>query len=266
MIAVALTLSIYGFLAVFLVMTALWLLGIRNRNFSYVDVGWSANFALLAVLYAAVGGGWPTRSWVIAAMFSLWSLRLAGHLAKRIAGQPEEGRYVELRRKWGAAGGNLNWKFFLFFQFQAVLNVVLALPLLIACINPEPRLHLLELIGVIVWLCGLIGESIADGQLAAFKRDPANRGKVCAVGLWRYSRHPNYFFEWLIWVAYAVFALASPGGWLALAMPALMLHFLINVTGVRATEDQALRSKGEQYREYQRRTSMFVPLPPRTPQ
>src|SRR5688572_13841399 len=134
-----------GTLAVFLVMTALWLLGIRNKNFSFVDVGWSANFTLLAVIYAALAGGWPTRKWVIAAMFSLWSLRLAGHLAKRIIGEPEEGRYVELRRKWA---NNLYPMFFGFFQLQAALNVILVLPLLIACLNPEPRLHLLEVIGV----------------------------------------------------------------------------------------------------------------------
>ena len=256
----ALVLAALGMLAVFLVMTALWLLGIRNRNFSYVDIGWSANFTLLAVMYATLAEGWQTRKWVIAAMFSLWSLRLAGHLAKRIVGEPEEGRYQELRRNWA---NNLNPMFFGFFQLQALLNVVLALPMLIACLNPEPELHILEVVGVAIWLMGLLGESIADGQLAAFKRDASNRGKVCDVGLWRYSRHPNYFFEWTIWIGYAVFALASPWGWLALSMPALMLHFLINVTGVKATEEQALRSKGELYREYQRRTSMFVPLPPR---
>jgi steroid 5-alpha reductase family enzyme len=123
----------------------------------------------------------------------------------------------------------------------------------------------LEAAGVAIWLVGLIGESIADGQLAAFKADASNHGRVCDVGLWRYSRHPNYFFEWTIWIGYAVFALASPWGWLALAMPALMLHFLINVTGVKATEEQALRSKGERYREYQQRTSMFIPLPRKSP-
>lgn len=254
----ALSLVALGTLLVFLIMTALWLLGIRNRNFSYVDIGWSGNFALLAVLYAALAPGWETRKWVIAAMYTLWSVRLAGHLAKRIIGEPEEGRYVELRQRWAA---NLNAKFFGFFQLQAVLNVILALPLLIACLNPEPSLHVLEALGVAIWLTGLLGESIADGQLAAFKRDASNHGRVCDVGLWRYSRHPNYFFEWTIWIGYAVFALASPKGWLALAMPALMLHFLINVTGVKATEEQALRSKGERYREYQQRTSMFVPLP-----
>src|SRR5262245_48173101 len=258
----ALHLSALGFIAVFVIMTLLWLAGIAKKNFSYVDVGWSINFAVLAVLYATLASRWTTRKWVIAAMFSLWSIRLAGHLAKRIIGEPEEGRYVELRRKWGGSG-NLNLKFFAFFQFQAVLNVVLAIPLLIACLNPEPRLHVLEAAGVAIWLIGLVGESLSDAQLAAFKRDPANRGQVCSVGLWSWSRHPNYFFEWTIWVGYAVFALASPWGWLALAMPALMLHFLINVTGVKATEEQALRSKGELYRSYQQRTSMFVPLPPK---
>lgn len=247
-----------GTLLVFLIMTALWLLGIRNKNFSYVDVGWSANFAAIALLYATFATGWETRKWIIAAMYALWSLRLAGHLAKRIVGEPEEGRYIELRQRWAT---NLNAKFFGFFQLQALLNVVLTLPLLIACINPEPGLHLLEAAGVAIWLVGLIGESIADGQLAAFKRAASNHGAVCDVGLWHYSRHPNYFFEWTIWIGYAVFALASPWGWIALAMPALMLHFLINVTGVKATEEQALRSKGERYREYQQRTSMFIPLP-----
>lgn len=254
----ALLLIALGTLLVFLIMTALWLLGIRNRNFSYVDIGWSGNFALLALLYAALAPGWETRKWIIAAMYSLWSVRLAGHLAKRVIGHPEEGRYVELRQRWAA---NLNAKFFQFFQLQGLLNVILAVPLLIACLNPAPGLHVLEAAGVAIWLVGLIGESIADGQLAAFKRDASNHGRVCDVGLWHYSRHPNYFFEWTIWIGYAVFALASPWGWLALAMPALMLHFLINVTGVKATEEQALRSKGERYREYQQRTSMFIPLP-----
>ncbi|MBM0104534.1 DUF1295 domain-containing protein [Steroidobacter sp. S1-65] len=245
-------------LLVFAIMTALWLLGIRNRNFSYVDIGWSGNFAVLALLYAALANGWDTRKWIIATMYALWSVRLAGHLAKRIIGEPEEGRYQDLRQRWAS---NLNTMFFGFFQLQAALNVVLALPLLIACLNPEPRLHVLEVMGVAIWLTGLIGESIADSQLASFKRSASNHGAVCDVGLWRYSRHPNYFFEWTIWIGYAVFALASPWGWLALAMPALMLHFLINVTGVKATEEQALRSKGERYREYQQRTSMFIPLP-----
>jgi steroid 5-alpha reductase family enzyme len=251
-----------GTLAVVTIMALLWWLGIRKRNFSYVDIGWCVNFAVLGAIYAGLGEGWPARKWIIAAMYALWSLRLAAHLAKRIIGEPEEGRYVELRDRWGTHG-RLHLKFFVFFQFQAALNTVLSVPLLIACLNKTPGLHPLEYAGMGIWLAGVAGESIADLQLASFKRNPANRGEVCNVGLWRYSRHPNYFFEWTIWIAYAVFALASPWGWFALAMPALMLQFLINVTGVKATEQQALRSKGEKYRQYQRETSTFVPMPPR---
>jgi steroid 5-alpha reductase family enzyme len=254
------TSCLVGGAAVVTIMTLLWWLGIRQRNFSYVDIGWCANFAVLAIIYAALGEGWSVRKALIAAMFAIWGLRLALHLGRRIIGEPEEGRYVELRRRWGASG-SLNWKFLLFFQLQAALNLVLGVPLLIACRNESIGLHVLELVGVAIWILGLLGESLADRQLAAFKRDRANQGQVCDVGLWRYSRHPNYFFEWTIWIGYAVFALASPWGWIALAMPALMLHFLINVTGVKATEQQALRSKGEKYRQYQQQTSMFVPLP-----
>lgn len=247
-----------GTALVVLIMLALWLLSLRNRNFSYVDIGWSANFAVLGVLYAWLAPGYPLRRFLIGALFAAHGLRLAAHLAKRIIGEPEEGRYVELRRSWGASG-HLNLKFLAFFQLQAVLNAFLSLPLLLACFNRTPQLHALEIMAVAVFVIGIAGETLADAQLAAFKRDPANKGGVCDRGLWRYSRHPNYFFEWLIWVAYALFALSAPFGWLALAMPLLMLHFLINVTGVKATEEQALRSKGERYRVYQARTSKFVP-------
>ncbi len=261
----ALALLLAGSASVVLVMSVLWLLGIRARNFSYVDIGWSANFALLALVYGALGGGDPTRRALIGAMFSLWSLRLAWHLARRVLGAPEEGRYLELRREWGAAGeAALNRRMYRFFMLQAALNVFLSLPLLIACRNPAAGVSASEWLGVAIWAAGLAGESLADAQLARFKADPGHRGRVCEVGLWRYSRHPNYFFEWTIWVGYASFALGSPPwGWAGLLMPALMLHFLLNVTGIRATEAQALRSKGDAYREYQRRTSAFVPLPRR---
>ncbi len=260
-----LTLFLTGAATVMLIMLLLWLLGIRQRNFSYVDIGWSANFVVLALIYGFMGEGDVTRRILICGMFALWGTRLALHLATRIVGHPEEGRYVQLRAQWGKRGaaGNLNLKFLGFFQFQSLLNVVLSLPMLLAVMNSTTRLHWLEVAGCIVWLAGLTGESTADAQLKQFKNNPANKGKVCDVGLWGWSRHPNYFFEWVIWIGYALFALASPLGWLCLGLPVLMLHFLINVTGVKATEEQAVRSKGEAYRSYQRRVSAFIPLPPK---
>lgn len=262
MLESGLSLLLIGTLAVVAVMFLLWLLGLKQHNFSYVDLGWSANFVLLAAIYGLLGSGDATRRLLICGMFALWGARLALHLATRIIGEPEEGRYVQLRTEWGVKG-NVNLKFLGFFQLQALLNVILGLPMVLAVINPVAKLQPVELIGVLIWAIALAGESIADAQLKAFKRDAANKGKVCDVGLWGWSRHPNYFFEWTIWIGYALFALGSPYGWLCLALPVLMLHFLLNVTGVKATEEQALRSKGEAYARYQRSVSAFIPLPPK---
>jgi steroid 5-alpha reductase family enzyme len=262
MIEPVLSLGLIGAFAVASVMTLLWWLGVQRHNFGYVDIGWAVNFMLLAAIYGWFGSGDPGRKVLICGMFGLWSLRLTLHLLARIVGKPEEGRYVQLRREW-AGTGRLNLKFFGFFQFQALLNVILSLPILLAVSNAAPRVLGWETAGLLVWSLGLAGEAIADWQLARFKRDPAKRGTVCSQGLWGWSRHPNYFFEWVIWIGYALFALGSPYGWLCLALPLLMLYFLLCVTGVKPTEEQGLRSKGVAYRDYQRRVSAFVPLPPR---
>jgi len=240
----------------------LFLVAKRLDNFGIVDIAWALGFAPLAVLYGILGGGAFPRRLLITAMAVLWSLRLGGYLARRVLGhlRTEDGRYQQLRRDWAE---NMNAKMFQFFQFQALLLVALSVPFLLAARNPAPAPYPLELAAAGLWLLALLGETLADAQLAAFKRNPTNRGRVCDAGLWRWSRHPNYFCEWLVWVAFAVFALASPWGWVALYCPALMLFFLLKVTGVKYTEDQLLRSKGEAYRAYQQRTSAFVPWPPR---
>jgi steroid 5-alpha reductase family enzyme len=150
-----------------------------------------------------------------------------------------------------------------FFQLQAASVVLLGIPFLLPALNSSPQFHPLEIAGAVLWLSAILGESLADAQLAGFKRDPANRGRVCATGLWRCSRHPNYFFEWLVWVAYFGFALASPWGWLAVLSPAIILFLLLRVTGIPLTEQQSLRSKGNAYREYQAATSAFVPWWPK---
>ncbi len=241
-------------------MFALWLLHLRMRNASVVDVGWASGVGILAAMYALLGSGDPVRRTIGAVLGGVWSIRLAAHLAHRVANEPEDGRYAELRARWG---GNLTVKFLVFFLGQGLLDVVLAVPFLAASVNPAARLHPLEVAGMLVWLISVVGEGVADEQLRRFKADPSNRGRVCEVGLWQYSRHPNYFFEWLIWCAFALFGLASPFGWLALIGPALMLYFLLRVTGIPATEAHAVQSRGAAYREYQRTTSAFVPLPRR---
>lgn len=241
-----------------------YLLARRIDNYGIVDIAWSYAFAAVAALYALLGRGWPVRRALVAAMASAWSLRLGTHLLVRIARKhpAEDGRYVQLRRDWA---GGFSGRMAAFFQLQAVSVVVLAVPFLAACCDGEPSLRWVEAAGAVLWLASIAGEALADAQLSAFKGDPANSGLVCDVGLWRYSRHPNYFFEWLVWVSFFTFACGSPWGWAGILSPACMLFLLLRVTGIPATEEQSVRSKGDLYRRYQERTSPFIPLPRRRP-
>jgi steroid 5-alpha reductase family enzyme len=245
-----------------LIFAGVYWLARRIDNYGIVDIAWSYAFAVLALYYALLAPGWPARKALIASMAVLWSLRLGTHLYRRVMGHHpvEDGRYVQLRKDWAGVFAS---KMFGFFQLQAGSVVLLGVAFFIISLNPSPRFHPLEIAGAILWLLALAGESLADRQLAAFKHDPANRGKVCDAGLWRHSRHPNYFFEWLIWVAYFVVALASPFGWVAIIGPASILYLLLRVTGIPLTEEQSLRSRGDAYRRYQQTTSAFVPWFPK---
>ena len=240
-------------------MLALWALHLRWRNAAVVDVGWTVAIGAQAIIAALVGPGDVTRRAIVGVVGALWSLRLALHLAVRVASEPEDARYVEMRERWG---GNLRIKFLAFFLFQGLLATVLSGPFFVAAADPSPTLHPFLFVGVALALLSVIGEGTADAQLRRFKADPANRGRVCRAGLWSWSRHPNYFFDWLVWCAFVLLALGSPWGWATVVSPALMLYFLLRVTGIPATEAHALRSRGDEYARYQREVSAFVPLPP----
>ena len=242
-------------------MLVLWVIHLLIRNAAIVDVGWAAGLGLLAIYYAYAGPGYPARRYLIATMASIWSVRLAVYLLfSRVFGHSEEGRYVQLRKQWKT---HLPLRFLFFFEAQALLDLILSVPFLLACLDARATIGVLEKLAVVIWLVGMIGEATADVQLDAFKKNPANKGKTCRAGLWNYSRHPNYFFEWTIWVAYSLFALGSPWGWLGLLAPAMILYFLLRLTGIPATEAQSLRSRGAEYRQYQRVTSAFVPWFPK---
>ncbi len=248
-----------GWAAAAALMAIFWLAQLRTGDAGIVDVVWSVAVGLLAILFAWLADGHPSRRILLGVLVGIWSLRLGGHLLTRVMQLPEDGRYQRLRAEWGdRAQRNL----FLYFQVQAVWGVLFAIPLLVAARNPRP-LGALDAAGVAIWLVALVGESLADRQLGRFRRDPANRGRVCRDGLWRYSRHPNYFFEWVHWWAYPLLAWSAPAGWVALLGPLVMLYFLLKVTGVPPTEANALASRGDAYREYQRTTSVFFPWPPK---
>jgi steroid 5-alpha reductase family enzyme len=243
-------------------MALIWRLAIRIGNAGIVDIAWSAGFAPVVIFFAAAGSGALPRRSLIASMVSVWSLRLGAYLYVRVSAHHplEDRRYARLRSEWGEKASQ---KMFGFFELQAALLALLSVPWLLVCLNPRSGLQPIEWAGCLLWIFAISGEALSDRQLQRFKADPANRGVVCQVGLWRYSRHPNYFFEWLVWVAYFVVALGSPRGWLTLYCPALMLYFLLRVTGIPLTEQLSLQSKGAAFAEYQRRTSAFVPWFPK---
>ena len=246
-----------GTASVATLMLLLWLIHLWTGNAAIVDAGWAGGIALLGILYAGLGGGYWLRSLIMAAMAGIWGFRLAIYLLiTRIIGHPEEGRYQELRRQWKR---NIRFKFLLFFEFQAMLCVMLSVPFLMASRNPSGTISSTEWAALALWAMAMAGEAVADAQLHRFKSDPSNKGRTCQAGLWRYSRHPNYFFEWLIWMAFALFALTSPGGLWGLLSPVLILYFVLRVTGIPATEAQAIRTRGDEYRLYQQTTSAFVP-------
>ncbi|HTL70369.1 MAG TPA: DUF1295 domain-containing protein [Candidatus Eisenbacteria bacterium] len=246
-----------GFLGAAFLMLLLWLVGLRSKNAGWVDFGWAAALVLLAVWAAVTGAGWKPRRLAVAFMAAVWGGRLASMILGRLLRDGrEDPRYRKIREEWKQ---DTELRFFLFFQLQALVAAVLALPYFLASANPRAVFAPVEWAGVFLWAAGFAGEALADRQLADFKRDPANRGKVCERGLWNHSRHPNYFFEALQWVAWSVFALGSPHGWTAVICPAMMLHFLLNVSGVPPAEAQSLASRGDAFRRYQKTTSVFVP-------
>jgi steroid 5-alpha reductase family enzyme len=239
----------------------LWLIQQRTRNAGIVDVGWAASFALVVALYAYRATSATAATWVpIAIVVAAWSVRLTAYLVARgAASSPEEGRYVDLRARWAP---NASRKFFIFFQAQAALVGILAIAFVVPFIATPWDSGWLRAIGVAIAATGVLGETIADAQLARWKR--TKTGGVCDVGLWAYSRHPNYFFEWCVWIGHAVYGIAfAPWGLVALLGQAIILGSILGVTGIPPTEAEAVRTKGDLYRDYQKRVSRFVPMPPR---
>ena len=235
-----------------------WLVAVKIKNAGIVDIAWSAGFTLLTLFYYWITEGWVVRRILISIIVMSWSLRLAMHLFKRIKKEhpTEDARYAEMRKLFG---GGANLKFLGFFQIQALVLCLLSAPFCLISENPAESFGVFEICGCLLFLFALGGEWLADRQLALFKKDPKNKGLVCQVNLWRYSRHPNYFFEWLVWVSFFVMACSSDYGNWTFYCPLMMLFFLLKVSGVPLAEKQSLQSKGDMYRRYQASTSEFFP-------
>jgi steroid 5-alpha reductase family enzyme len=247
------------------VMAGAWYLQQRTGNSGWVDVTWSIAVGGVAAIAAVwpLGYDWPHwRQLMVAFLAGSWCLRLGVHIAGRTRAATDDPRYRNLMVQWGS---DATRRMFWFLQSQAAVGIILALSIVVAAHNPNPNLRIQDLIGLVTLLAAIVGEAIADWQLRVFKSDPANRKAVFDVGLWRWSRHPNYFFEWLSWCAYPIIAIDFAGqnlfGWLALAAPVCMYWVLVHLSGIPPLEDHMLRSRGEAFRAYQKRTRAFFPLP-----
>ena len=248
-------------LAIAAAMLALWLLSLALRDASIVDIWWGPGIALGAgVAWLSAGASHPRGALLVAGV-ALWALRLGGYLLWRNAGHGEDPRYQAMRRHWGPRFPILSLA--TVFTLQGVLQWLISLPLQVGAAAPGGApLGALDALGVALFACGLAFETVGDAQLARFKADPANRGRVMERGVWRYTRHPNYFGDALAhWGLFAI-ALATPHGWLTVLSPALMTFLLLRVSGVALLE-RSIGKRRPEYAEYQRRTSAFFPLPPR---
>ncbi len=250
--------------ALSILMAMAWLVQQRTGNSGWVDTIWTFSVGLTgagSALWPIAGEAPNPRQWLVAGLVAVWSLRLGLHIARRTTRITDDPRYAAFARDWGA---DTPRKMFVFLQNQGLGSIPLVFAIFLAARFPHPALRLQDWLGALILLAGIAGEALADAQLARFRADPANAGRVCDAGLWRWSRHPNYFFEWLGWLAYPVIAISPDYGWgfAALPAPAFMYWILVHVTGIPPLEAQMLRSRGERYRDYQSRTSAFFPLPP----
>lgn len=248
------------FLCLVIVMGALWLVQRRTGDAGIVDVAWGLGVGIAGSLFSLlVADGDFTRRIVIAALVMIWSIRLSGYILIRVIFMSEDGRYLSMKE---ASGANAQSMLFWFYQLQAVAAFLFALPMLLAGQNTQTFGTICDGAAIILFAASIIGESVADSQLHRFRNDPTRTGTVCKTGLWKYSRHPNYFFEWLHWWSYLLLSIGAAYGWLNIIAPLIMLIFILKITGIPPTEAQSLKSRGDAYREYQKTTSAFFPWPP----
>ncbi|ABD09169.1 Protein of unknown function DUF1295 [Rhodopseudomonas palustris HaA2] len=258
-------------LALSALMAGAWVVQQKTGNSGWVDTIWTFSLGLTgaaASLWSVDGAEANARQWLVAALVVAWSVRLGSHIAARSRHIGDDPRYAAFAKDWGADAPK---KMFVFLQQQAYGSIPLVFAIFVAARAPAGDLRLQDWLGILILVIGIAGEGLADSQLKAFRQNPANKGQVCDAGLWGWSRHPNYFFEWFGWLAYPVIAipfadpLSYPWGYAALLAPLFMYWILVHLTGIPPLEEQMLKSRGERYKAYQARTSKFFPLPPGNP-
>jgi steroid 5-alpha reductase family enzyme len=250
---------LFALIALSLALAAAWGVQRATGSSGWVDTIWSAATGVVGIAVALAPGADPGRGKLVAVLVALWSARLALHIGSRTHGAADDPRYAEMAREWGEEAPR---RMFWFLQQQALAAFVLVAAVRLAAVNPAPFPNWADVAGALILIVAIAGEALADAQLTRFRR--AHRGELCEEGLWAWSRHPNYFFEWLGWTAYPLIALSSanPQGVLALAAPALMYYLLVHVSGIPPLEAHLAASRGKAFADLQSRVSAFFPRPP----
>lgn len=253
------------FLSLWMAMS--WWMQRETGKSGWIDTFWSYGIGIagvmLALLVPVAGAVSMTpRQWLVAGLCTIWSGRLGTHILTRTLAGGDDPRYAQLKKEWKKSAQQ---RLFWFLQIQALCGFVLALAVFIAAQNPLPALRAIDWIGAALLIVAIVGEGIADRQLKAFVADKKNKGKVADIGLWSYSRHPNYFFEWLGWFAYVLIAFNASGNYwwwpLALLAPAMMYWLLVHASGIPPLEQHMLRTRGVKFRAYQQSVNAFFPGP-----
>jgi steroid 5-alpha reductase family enzyme len=257
-----LTVAVIAFVALIVIFAAVWAWQLKSKNAGMIDPIWAMSLGLLAVLIGVFAEGEMHTRVMVGIGGLVWGMRLGIHLWKRNAGHDEDARYHKFREQWGA---DANKKMFWFFQLQVVISMLLSIAFFVPAYSMTAPGALWVALAVLIWVVSIAGEALADHQLHAFKADPSSHGKVCRAGLWKYSRHPNYFFECVHWVAYIPLAVGS-GSWIIamLLPPLLMAWLLMKVSGVPMVEAESAKKRAG-YADYMRTTSALIPWPPRQP-
>ena len=247
------------------VMLGLWLVALKLKDVSFIDAVWPLGMLLLALATLPRAEGDPARKGLLVGLCAVWALRLGWHLFRRWRASGADGRYVQIVEDQEKSHGWSFGKTALLFVFlpQAVLAWLTSLPVQMGQVAAQPGLGVMAGLGAVLAVVGIVFESVGDAQLAAFKRDPANKGKVLDTGLWRYTRHPNYFGDACVW--WGLWLIAAETGWVGIASivgPVFLTFTLTKWSGIGITEKSTAKSK-PQYADYIRRTSAFIPMPPR---
>ncbi len=256
--------SLYAEIAIvlFAYFTVLFGIGQRIKDNSIVDIGWGLGYVLVALYSLVRLPESPARAWLITVLVVIWGARLSYHLAKRNVGRPEDYRYVQMREKWGNRFPALK-AFVSVYLLQGTLMYTIALPVMLVHWSSPSGLRPLDYVGAAVWVLGFVFEAVGDDQLRQFKRNPKNKGRIMKQGLWRYTRHPNYFGEALMWWGIYLVAASAPYGWLMIFSPALITGLLVFVSGVPLLEKRY--KDNAEFQQYARETNKFVPWFPKKP-